>query len=89
MFFRWSLPVIGAALLLSGAALAADPAPTGTQTRAWVKLQKSGTEASKAAPPRGLPGEAADRVYQRYLQSFTHPIPERFERDRFTGERQQ
>ena len=62
-----------------------DPPPVGTQTRAWVQLQKS--EMNKA-PVRGLPGEAADRVYQRYLQSFTRPIPERFERDRFAAEGQ-
>jgi hypothetical protein len=33
-----------------------------------------------------MPGEVADRVYQRYLQSFTHPIPEQFERERIGGE---
>ena len=54
----------------------------GQQTRAWLAAQRT---PAKTAPARGMPGEAADRVYQRYLQSFTRPIPERFERER-TGD---
>lgn len=77
---RLLLAATVAALLSTAATAAQDPKPgEGAQTRAWVELQKS--DANKA-PVRGLPGEVADRVYQRYLQSFTRPIPERFERDR-------
>jgi hypothetical protein len=69
-----------AAALLSTSAIAGDNRTAyGDQTRAWVDLQ---TNAQNKAPARGLPGEVADRVYQRYLQSFTRPIPEHFERDR-------
>lgn len=81
----WISTAVGASLF-AAAAGAADhtAAAVGAQTRAWVKLQES---PSGKAAVRGLPGEAADRVYQRYLQSFTRPIPERFERDR-AGEAQ-
>lgn len=70
--------------LAAGVAAAADNDVRGQQTHAWVAAQKN---PAKTAPARGLPGEAADRVYQRYLQSFTRPIPERFERER-TGDAQ-
>lgn len=69
---------------LSGSALADENRTAyGDQTHAWLALQKN---AENKAPARGLPGEAADRVYQRYLQSFTRPIPERFERDRVNSD---
>ena len=71
---------------MSSAAIADDNRTAyGDQVRAWVEVQKS---PENKAPPRGLPGEAADRVYQRYLQSFTRPIPERFERERATSDAQ-
>jgi hypothetical protein len=77
---------VGLALLLAAIPVhAADPPAVGTQTRAWTKLQAGGAAAEKG-PPRGTPGEVADRVYQRYLQSFTHPVPEQFERERIGGE---
>lgn len=80
--------LIGAAVLLAAAAAAArDSKPVGTETRGWIALQKSPMTTAKG-PVRGLPGEAAERVYQRYLQSFTHPIPERYDRDRFASEGQ-
>ncbi len=79
----WMVMAIVAA---SGAAMADENrAAYGDQARAWMDLQKS---AENKAPPRGLPGEAAERVYQRYLQSFTRPIPERFERDRVNADSQ-
>lgn len=53
----------------------------GAEVRAWTELQISGAAASGSTEP--LPGEVADRVYTRYLESFTRPIPERFERDAF------
>lgn len=63
----------------------ADLAPGhGAQTRAWLDLQKSG----KAAPqtPEGpQPGEVADRVYQRYLDSYTSKIPDTYPRDSFSS----
>lgn len=46
------------------------------QTRQWLDLQKSGHAAS--SNQQILPGPAAAHVYERYLNSFTHPIPEYF-----------
>ncbi len=76
----------GLAALLLGAALpalaqdapAAPIAPLGAESQAWVQLQQAGTEASGAARP--LPGEIADNIYQRYVDSFKQPIPAEFKR---------
>lgn len=51
----------------------------GADSRAWIDLQASGSAAAGTARP--LPGEVADAVYQRYLNSFKHPIPEQFTRE--------
>ncbi|MDB5972406.1 MAG: hypothetical protein JWQ90_4856 [Hydrocarboniphaga sp.] len=75
------------ALSLPVCSWAQQAAPTdeteefGAQTRAWVDLQASNNAAMGAARP--MPGEVADQVFSRYLKSFTHPIPEYFERDKF------
>lgn len=53
----------------------------GSQTRFWLATQTSGV--SSVTDERPMPGEAATLVYQRYLNSFTHPIPERYEADTF------
>lgn len=58
--------------------------PVGTETRAWLDLQKGGTAASPAE--RSLPGEIADRQFERYANSFSQPIPETFDRDSFVSE---
>lgn len=59
-------------------AAATEPAAFGSASRAWVELQASGSAA--VASSRPLPGEVADAVYQRYLKSFSHEIPEQFKR---------
>lgn len=66
-------------------AYAADQghAQLGNEVRAWTDLQKSGSASVPEARP--MPGEVADKVYDRYLQSFGHPIPESFERESFVG----
>jgi len=48
----------------------------GDTTRSLLQLQ-----ADSGRPGNALPmlGEAASRSYQRYLDSFSHPIPEYFE----------
>ena len=46
-------------------------------------LQKSGNAASSETPM--LSGEAADKVYKRYVDSFGHPLPEQFERESFNS----
>lgn len=48
----------------------------GDTTRALLQLQADSTRPSTALP---MLGEAASRSYQRYLNSFDHPIPEYFE----------
>lgn len=51
----------------------------GSGTRSWLELQRSG---QVAAPARPLPGPVASRIYRRYLESFDHPVPMFFERER-------
>lgn len=63
-------------------AVRADP-KLGTEVRAWTDLQKSGKSASKEARP--MPGEVAGKVYDRYVKSFDHPIPEAYNRESFVG----
>lgn len=56
----------------------------GASTREWLDMQRSG---KTAGPAQRLSGAAEARVYQRYLESFTHPIPEFYtERESFIAE---
>jgi len=48
----------------------------GDATRALIRMQSAGTY---AAPARPMLGDQASLAYQRYLDSFKHPIPERFD----------
>ncbi|MFA5939826.1 MAG: DUF3613 domain-containing protein [Sinimarinibacterium sp.] len=79
--------ILAAAVLLSLplGALAEEPrAPAlGDDTRTWLEYQESGRGAEGEARP--MPGEVADKVYQRYLNSFDNKIPERFERENFVS----
>lgn len=75
-------------LVLGSAALApaihAADQDTGASTREMLELQRSG---KAAGPAQRLSGAAEARVYQRYLDSFTHPIPEFYsERESFVAE---
>ena len=70
--------------LMAAPVLADEPQPVGDQTRHWLDLQASGTVASPEE--RNLPGELADRSYQRYADSFSQPIPETFEREGFVSD---
>lgn len=67
-------------------AAAAPATGFGADTRTWLELQNSGSQASTT--PRPLPGEAATQVYERYIKSFAHPIPERFNRESFAADSQ-
>lgn len=61
------------------AASAADASkPLGDEAKAWIDLQKSGKQAS--GTPRPMPADIADKVYQRYADSFKQPIPAEFKR---------
>jgi hypothetical protein len=59
--------------------IAAATIPFGTRTREWLVLQQQGGPERHARP---LPPEAESHSFERYLKSFTHPIPERFDLDR-------
>jgi len=61
----------------------AAPSDFGSQTNAWLSMQLN--PAYTANDPRPIPGEVANRTYVRYLDSFSHPIPEQFERQSFSG----
>ena len=54
-------------------------AAPGETTRAWLELQKSNN--ASWGEPRELPADVAQRIYERYRNSFEHPIPERFDSD--------
>ncbi|WP_028080297.1 DUF3613 domain-containing protein [Solimonas soli] len=78
--------LIGAMLLAAAPAYAGEtqaaPLPRlGADTQAWLALQTD--PAAQAADVRPVPGEVAERVYQRYVDSFKFPIPEHFQRDSF------
>lgn len=45
--------------------------------KAWLELQSSGKAASTQAQP--LSGPAMDRVQERYLKNFSHPVPPFFD----------
>lgn len=79
--FRVAASILLAVAVMASAA-AHEPAvgERGEATRVWLQYQRSGDHAS--ASERPMPGDVAERVYQRYLQSFSHPIPETFERER-------
>jgi hypothetical protein len=72
-----------AVLVVTGSVRAAEEAPIGPETRAWVDLQTSNTAASPVARP--MPGDIAEKVYQRHADSFAQPIPESLGRDSFVG----
>lgn len=77
-----------AMLVLGSAAFApaihAADQEMGASTREALELQRSG---KAAGPAQRLSGAAEARVYQRYLDSFTHPIPEFYtERESFVAE---
>lgn len=82
----WMMALAGAGALLATTAIAAENGgeAVGTQTREWMELQRSGKAAGAS---QRLSGAAESRVYARYLESFTHPIPEFFkEREEFIAE---
>lgn len=60
-----------------------DSEKVGDETKALLELQRSGQAAS--ATPRPMTGEVADKTYQRYVESFAHPIPENFPRESTGG----
>lgn len=74
---------LAAGPLMAGESSNQASPPTGETTRAWLELQRSNN--ASWGTPRPMPGEVAQRVYERYLQSFEAPIPTEFERESFVG----
>lgn len=75
------IPLMILPLLLAGCAT--PDAGNGRETREWLALQKSGAAASAETPT--MSGEAAEKAYKRYLDSFGHPLPENFTRESIVG----
>lgn len=44
----------------------------GEQTRTWLELQRSG---QVAGHPQPVSSDVANRIYKRYADSFSQPIP--------------
>lgn len=81
MICAWLL-VTTPMLASAQAPAAADPLPRlGGDTRAWLDLQTN--PSAQETDIRPVPGEVAEQVYQRYINSFKYPIPETFKRDSF------
>jgi hypothetical protein len=77
---RRSLIALSALLLSLPLAAAEEGQATsnevGKQTREALELQRSGRAASETERP--MSGEVAERTHRRYVESFSHPIPESF-----------
>jgi len=52
---------------------------SGELTRQWMEMQRSGAQAS--VHPDGISSDVVENIYQRYVNSFTHEIPETYSRD--------
>ena len=82
--------VSASALLLSATSLLAQQSSASgasaqeSAARDWLELQTSGRAASPVARP--MPGDIAERSYQRYAESFSQPIPEKLDREGFLDE---
>jgi hypothetical protein len=55
----------------------------GSESAAWFDLQRSGVAAS--AHRQSLPGDAMEKIYKRYIDSFSAPIPVRFPKETTTA----
>ncbi len=48
----------------------------GAATKQWLQMQTSAEQASSSV--QSLSGPVSTDIYQRYKDSFSHPIPEKF-----------
>lgn len=72
--------VWGAPAVADGQAASSGPAVLldAVTSDAWIALQRSGAAASPYR--QTLSGDAMDKAYTRYINSFAVPIPDRFPR---------
>ena len=61
----------------TGSVIEAKQEKVESPVKAWLELQSSGEAAS--SQPQPLSGAVMDRVQERYLKNFTHPVPPYFE----------
>lgn len=52
-----------------------SPPAIGERTERLLSQQRDGAAAGNALP---IPGEEAERSYKRYLDSFSHPLPDHY-----------
>jgi hypothetical protein len=81
MSYKLITAVLPLSLFFSVNSAVADPLErsVGEETRRWLELQNSGAAASTTR--QTISGPVADAIYQRYVESFTHPIPEFYKND--------
>lgn len=80
---RWMMVALLSSVPVLVSAAGKDSEKVGNETRALLELQRDGQSASAAQRP--MTGEVADKTYQRYVDSFAHPIPEQFPRESFSS----
>jgi hypothetical protein len=61
----------------TGSVIEAKQEKVESPVKAWLELQSSGKAAS--SQPQPLSGPVMDRVQERYLKNFSHPVPPYFE----------
>ncbi|MGH8497609.1 MAG: DUF3613 domain-containing protein, partial [Methylococcales bacterium] len=79
---RFIIMVLSSALFATCFTARAAELPTesfGSDVRQWMELQRSGVAASLIR--QTVSGPVAEKIHERYVQSFTHPIPEYFRRN--------
>ncbi|MEH6368055.1 MULTISPECIES: DUF3613 domain-containing protein [Pseudomonas] len=74
--------IISSACLAAGAAETVQPPPreqrqVASQAESWLAIQRDGVAAS--SHKQVLTSAERERSYQRWLDSYQHPIPEFFE----------
>lgn len=74
LLLTWHVSLAGAEAALPETS---SPPEMPSATREWLEMQRSGDFASRQ--PQPLSGKAMDRIHERYLKSFTQPIPQYFE----------
>lgn len=70
--------ILAIACLLPLSALAGSVTDIGDTTLKALEQQREGVGAVETRP---MLKDVANRTYERYLQSFTYPIPEEFDRE--------
>lgn len=79
-----SAAVLSATVLAEPEIIYTQNAAPQTATHRLLELQRSGQNAS--TEEQYLSGKVNAEIYDRYVKSFSNPIPERFSSDSFTEE---